>query len=138
MINSERNKQNCTDRHKLGLILFFTAIYMLAEFAGGILTNSLALIADAGHMLGDFTALSLSFFVTFIILKPASPEKTYGYYRTEILAAMINGFLLVGVAIFIFYEGVMRFFSPLEVKAPLMIAIAIGGLITLTRKKRFV
>lgn len=113
---------------KLGIVLCLTAVYMIAEFAGGIITNSLALIADAGHMLGDFAALAMSFFATFVSTRPASAEKTYGYYRAEILVALVNGLLLVGIAVFILKEGVNRFMSPQEVLAPLMIIIATGGL----------
>jgi len=126
---STTSEQNSSIRKKLGLVLFLTVFYMLAEVIGGILTNSLALFADAGHMLGDFTALTMSFIATFIVAKPASTEKTFGYYRTEIIVALINGLLLIGVAFFILHEGIMRVLSPLEVKAPLMIIIATGGLI---------
>lgn len=124
--SSEQNKKI---RFKLGLILILTALYMVAEVIGGIITNSLALLADAGHMLGDLAALGMSFWATWLILKPASPEKTYGYYRLEILVALINGLLLIGIAFFIINEGVQRFLSPQEIKAPLMIAIAVGGFI---------
>lgn len=120
--------ENKSARIKLGIVLLLTFLYMIAEVIGGLLTNSLALFADAGHMLGDFTALTMSFIATFIIAKPASDEKTYGYYRTEIIVALINGLLLIGVAIFIIHEGIIRAISPPEVKAPLMIAIATGGL----------
>ena len=102
---------------------------MVAEIVGGIITNSLALLADAGHMMGDITALFMSFLATFIIEKPASAEKTYGYYRTEIIVALINGILLMGISFFILYKGIMRFISPQEVKGFLMMLIATGGLI---------
>ena len=121
--------ENKKIRFRLGVVLALTTIYMLAEVIGGIITNSLALLADAGHMLGDLTALGMSFFATWIVLKPACPEKTFGYYRTEILVAMTNGMLLIGVAVFILHEAIGRFYSPREVQAPLMIAIATGGLI---------
>ncbi len=102
---------------------------MVIEFIGGFLTNSLALMADAGHMMGDVVALTISLFVTWIITKPASSEKTYGYYRMEVLAALINGLLLAVIAFFIVHEAFQRFDSPPEVKAPLMIVIALGGLV---------
>jgi len=114
---------------KLGIILILTAVYMIAEFLGGIFTNSLALMADAGHMLSDVAALGLSFFAIWLAAKPASPQRTYGFYRTEILAAFINGLALVGIATFIIYEAYTRLSSPPEVKAPIMVIIAIGGLI---------
>lgn len=115
--------------YKLAIVLLLTAGYMIAEFLGGLFTNSLALLADSGHMLSDAAALGLSLFATWLALKPASPEKTYGYYRTEILAAFINGIALVAIAIFIMWEAYARFLTPHPVKAPVMIAIAVGGLI---------
>lgn len=124
--NHEPDREN---RYKLSIILLLTAGYMVAEFFGGLFTNSLALIADSGHMLSDVAALGLSFFAIWLTLKPAPPEKTYGYYRTEILAAFINGITLVGISIWIGYEAYTRLFTPPEVKAPVMITIAIGGLI---------
>jgi len=123
------NEQNKKVQHKLLFMLCLTAFYMMVEIIGGLLTNSLALLADAGHMLGDSIALGMSYFAALIALKPASAQKTYGYYRTEILAALINGLLLIGVAVYIVCEGVKRALTPPEVEAPLMIAIAIGGLI---------
>ena len=102
---------------------------MVAEFFGGLFTNSLALMADAGHMLSDVGALGLSFFAIWLISKPASSERTYGFYRTEILVAFVNGLALVGIAAFIIYEAYGRIFTPPEVKAPVMVIIAIGGLL---------
>ncbi len=129
MDTSAKISQNKAIRRKLFFILSLTALYMVAEVIGGIITNSLALLADAGHMLGDVTALSMSFLATFIIEKPASDEKTYGYYRTEIIVALINGVLLIGISFFILYKGIMRFISPQEVKGFLMMMIASGGLV---------
>jgi len=116
-------------KSKLTIVIILTFIYMLAEFIGGWLTNSLALVADAGHMLSDVAALALSLFAVWLSIKPASSKKTYGYYRTEILAAFINGIALAAIAIFIIYEAYTRIFHPPEIRAPLMIFIAIGGLI---------
>ncbi len=121
--------ENIKIRKKLGLVLFLTVTYMIAEIIGGLLTNSLALLADAGHMLGDFAALTMSFLATFITVKPATNHRTYGYYRMEIIVALINGLLLVGVAVYIVLEGIKRALYPPEVEAPLMIAIAAGGLL---------
>ena len=123
------HKQEHNNSYKLAIVLLLTAGYMLAEFLGGLFTNSLALLADSGHMLSDAAALGLSLFAIWLSLKPASTEKTYGYYRTEIIAAFINGITLVGIAFFIIWEAYERFHSPYHIKAPLMIAIATGGLI---------
>lgn len=101
---------------------------MIAEIVGGIWANSLALLADAGHMLGDLTALCMSFWASVVSEKPASAEKTYGYYRTEIVVALANGLLLVGIGLFIVIEAIKRIISPPEVDALIMIAVALGGL----------
>ncbi|MBO8155435.1 MAG: cation transporter [Bacillaceae bacterium] len=107
-------------------ILIFT--YMLIEFIGGLLTNSLALLSDAGHMLSDAAALGLSLFAFMIGTRDPNQHKTYGYRRFEILAAFINGLTLIAIAIFIVIEGVQRFYEPPEV-SPSMIIIASIGLI---------
>jgi cobalt-zinc-cadmium efflux system protein len=101
----------------------------VAEVVGGLMTNSLALLADAGHMLSDVAALALSFFAVWIADRPAPPHRTYGYYRAEILAALANGAALVAVSIYILIEAVQRIWEPPEVQAPLMLWIAVGGLV---------
>src|SRR5690606_26250496 len=116
-------------RKRLALTFGLVTIYMVAEVIGGLLTNSLALLADAGHMLSDAAALALSLFAIWIAQKPATPKHTYGYYRTEILAALVNGATLVAIAIFIFVEAFQRFGEPPEVQGPLMMGVATGGLL---------
>ena len=101
---------------------------MVAEVVGGLLTGSLALLADAGHMLSDVAALGLSVVAIGMAQRPSSPQQTYGYLRTEILAALAHGALLVGVAIFVAVEAVERLDSPQDVLAAPMFAIATGGL----------
>ena len=103
--------------------------YLVAEVVGGLMTNSLALLADAGHMLSDVAALALSFFAVWIADRPAPPHRTYGYYRAEILAALANGAALVAVSGFIIFEAFQRLWEPPEVQAPLMLWIAVGGLL---------
>ncbi len=115
-------------RGRLALTLLLSAVYMLAEVAGGILSNSLALLADAGHMLTDVAALGLSLFAIWAAQRPATPQKTYGYHRLEILAALANGATLVAMAILIFAEAYRRWASPPVVKGGLMLAVACGGL----------
>lgn len=112
----------------LKLALTVTAVFMLAEFLGGLWTNSLALLADAGHMLTDAAALALSLFAVWFTQKPATSEQTYGYFRVEILAALVNGAALLVIALAIFYEAYERFVSPESVKGPEMVAIATAGL----------
>ena len=89
-------------------MLGLTLVYMLAEVVGGWLTDSLALLADAGHMLSDAAALGLSLFAAWIAHRPPTPQHSYGYYRAEILAALANGATLVAISILIFIEAVGR------------------------------
>jgi cobalt-zinc-cadmium efflux system protein len=102
---------------------------MIAEAVGGWLTNSLALIADAGHMLTDVAALSLTLFAFWFASRPATSKKTYGYYRLEILAAFVNGIALVLLSIWIIYEAFERLQSPQQIAGAEMTLIATGGLI---------
>ncbi len=113
---------------RLRIALAITAVYMVAEAIGGWLTNSLALLADAGHMLTDVGALALSLAAFSIASRPATPEKTYGYYRLEVIAALLNGLVLILLAFYIVWEAIGRFRSPAEVAALQMTMIAAGGL----------
>jgi cobalt-zinc-cadmium efflux system protein len=118
------------NRRRLKIALGLTACYMIAEIIGGYITGSLALLADAGHMLTDVAALTLTLTAIWFGSRPANPRKTYGYYRLEILAAFINGIMLVLISLWIFYEAYERFFTPPEVKSREMIFVAVGGLMT--------
>jgi cobalt-zinc-cadmium efflux system protein len=115
-----------TSRLKLALVLTF--VYMLAEAAGGWLTGSLALLADAGHMLTDAGAMILTLVAFWFAVRPASEKKTYGYYRLEILTALINGVVLILISIWIFIEAYGRLATPPQVKSGEMTLIAGGGL----------
>jgi cobalt-zinc-cadmium efflux system protein len=117
-----------TQRRVLGAIAV-TAVILVAEVIGGILTNSLALLSDAGHMLTDVLALGLSYFAISMARRPPTDEKTYGFHRTEILAALANGITLVVICLLIFYEAYQRFNNPPEVKTTGMLIIAVIGLI---------
>jgi cobalt-zinc-cadmium efflux system protein len=112
----------------LVITLGITIAFMLAEFIGGILSNSLALLGDAGHMLVDVLALALSLFAASLARRPSTLNRTFGYHRVEIMAALANGSVLVLVSAFIFYEAVQRFNSPPDVEAPLMLIVAVAGL----------
>ena len=101
---------------------------MLAEAAGGWLTNSLALLADAGHMLTDVAALTLTLVAFSFAERPATAKKTFGYYRLEILAAFVNGIVLVLISVWIVAEAVGRFTLPPEIAGTELTVIAIGGL----------
>lgn len=116
-------------RKRLLITLILVCSYMIAEVIGGLLTNSLALLADAGHMLTDAAALALSLFALWMAQRPPTPQRTFGHYRAEILAALVNGATLVAIAIYIFIEAFHRFQSPPEVLGGTMMLIAVGGLI---------
>jgi len=115
-------------RRRLLLALGLAAVTMVAEAAGGLWTGSLALLADAGHMLSDVSALSLTALALTLAQRPKGPQQTYGHHRTEILAALANGVLLVGVAGSIAFEAVARLGEPREILAGPMLAIASLGL----------
>ena len=121
---------SATSRSKRRLlwVLGLTSVYMFAEAAGGWLTNSLALLADAGHMLTDVAALALALLAVWFGSRPATPRKTFGYYRLEILAALINGVALVLIALAVLYHAYGRLQSPGEVETGLMLWVASGGL----------
>lgn len=106
-------------------------IFMIVEAVGGWLTNSLALLSDAGHMLSDAAALGLSFIALKIGTKQATSSKTYGYRRFEIIAAFINGITLLIISLFIFIEAYKRFFDPPEVSANMMIIALIGLIVNI-------
>lgn len=114
---------------RLIITLLIAGAYMVAEAVGGLLANSLALLADAGHMLSDVAALGLSLFALWFARRPADAKRTYGYYRVEILAALVNGATLIAIAIYIFIEAYQRFRAPPQVQGGMMIAIACGGLV---------
>ncbi|MFL5382024.1 MAG: cation diffusion facilitator family transporter [Longimicrobiaceae bacterium] len=114
---------------RLSLTLALQAAYLVAEVVGGLAANSLALLADAGHMLSDVAALALSLFAVWIAQKPATGRRTFGYYRTEILAALANAATLIAISIYIFYEAFQRLRAPEPVVGALVVWIAIGGLL---------
>lgn len=117
------------DRRRLKLALILTGGYCLVEFVGGWLTNSLALLSDAGHMLSDVSAMALSLFAAYIATLPVTSQKTFGYYRAEILAAFLNGLTLWLVAGIIFREAYYRFFAPPEVQGEGVLIVGSVGLI---------
>ena len=117
-----------TNQRRLLVALSITGLMTIVELAGGLISNSLALIGDAGHMFTDTLALGLSLFALNLAKRPASQTKTYGYYRAEILAALINGAILVLVSAYIFYEAYHRFVEPPEVRGGLMLIVAAIGL----------
>ncbi len=115
-------------RVRLGWALGLTVAFLILEVVGAIWTGSLALLADAGHMLTDVAGICLSLFAIWFASKPPTATNTYGYVRMEILAALANGVLLLSMATFILYEAYQRLWSPPEVLAGPMLTIAVVGL----------
>jgi cobalt-zinc-cadmium efflux system protein len=113
---------------RLRLVLGLTAAFMVAEIVGGWMSNSLALLADAGHMFTDAGAIALSLFAIRFARRPANDDKTFGYYRLEILAALVNGAALLVIAGFIVVEAWRRFRAPAPIAGGLMLAVASLGL----------
>ncbi|KUO42934.1 MAG: hypothetical protein APU95_01000 [Hadesarchaea archaeon YNP_N21] len=111
----------------LTMAFCITIAMAVIETVGGILSNSLALLGDAGHMFMDSFALGLSLFAFEVAQKPATPSRTYGYRRAEILAALVNGIVLILVAIYIFYEAYSRFIKMPEIRGSLMLIVALVG-----------
>ena len=116
-------------RRRMAAVLWITAAMMVAEAVGGWLAGSLALLADAGHMLADVVALGLALVVTHLAERPATAERSYGLVRLEILAALVNGTLLIAIAVGIVLEAYQRFRAPLAIHGWLLLAIASIGLI---------
>lgn len=113
----------------LGIALVLSAGYLVAEVVGGIVSGSLALLADAGHMLSDVASLALALWAIRMAQRPPDRHRTFGYHRSEILAALANGATLVAVSLYILVEAYHRLQDPQPVQGPLMLAIAVGGLL---------
>jgi cobalt-zinc-cadmium efflux system protein len=127
--HSHHSHRHTRARNALKPALIVTATFLVAEFIGALYTNSLALLADSGHMLTDVAALALSLAATWFATRRATPQKTYGFYRVEILVTLLNGVFLVLIALYIFYEAYSRLKNPPEVQAGWMLAVACAGLL---------
>lgn len=121
-----------TQAGRLKWVLGLTAAFMVAEVVGGVVAGSLALLADAGHMLTDVGALGLSLFAMRMAQRPANAEKTYGYVRLEILAALVNGAALVAITGLIVHEAWARLQAPTHVRGGVMLVIAVVGMVVNT------
>ena len=117
-----------TGEKRLTLTLLVTVLIMAGEIVGGFLSNSLALLSDAGHMVTDALAIALGLVATRISKRPPDRKATFGYQRVGLVAALINGLSLLVIAVLIFYESYERFLSPPTVDIPVMLAIAVLGL----------
>jgi cobalt-zinc-cadmium efflux system protein len=117
------------NQRALGIAMGITVAVMIVEFIGGILSNSLALLSDAGHMLTDAMSLMLSLFALRLAMRPPSSTKTFGLYRMEILAALINGTTLILISVYILYQAYQRIEAPEPVKTGTMLFIASVGFV---------
>jgi len=127
--HTHQHTRSSDNWRRLSLVLLLTAVYMIAEALGGWWTGSLALLADAGHMFTDVAALMLALIAVWFAARPATSKKTFGYYRLEIIAALVNGVALVVISLFIFYGAYERWLSPPIVRTGPMIVVASGGLV---------
>jgi cobalt-zinc-cadmium efflux system protein len=109
--------------------MVLTGGFMGVEVVGGLVSGSLALLADAGHMLTDFAALGLAWFAFRVARRPPDRRRSYGYHRVQVLAAFVNGIMLVAVVGWILVEAIGRLFAPVEILGGVMLAVAVGGLL---------
>jgi len=116
------------NKGRLKIALALTTIYLFAEAIGGLATHSLALLADAAHMLTDVGGIALALLAINFAERPPTPQRTFGYYRAEILAAVVNAVVLLGISVIVLVEAYRRFLAPPEVQSEWMLAIALVGL----------
>jgi cobalt-zinc-cadmium efflux system protein len=129
MIGQHGHGQKIVPSKRIWIVLIITAGYLVAEVVGGVMSNSLALLADAGHMLTDVAALAISLFAFRLSLRPPNKKASFGYYRAEVLAALFNGVTLLVVAVFLIKESVFRLINPSPVHSGAVMLIALGGLL---------
>jgi cobalt-zinc-cadmium efflux system protein len=128
-VDHDHDHARVASRRALAVALALTASYTVVEVIGGVVAGSLALLADAVHMLSDNVALALALVAVWLAARPATAERTYGYKRAEVLAALANGVLLVALAVWIFVEAAMRLGDPGDVLGGWMLVIALVGLV---------
>src|SRR5881396_2836598 len=127
MAHADRPTAAARSRGRLLTTLGLTAAFLVVEVLGALFTGSLALLADAGHMLTDVGALALALFAIWVAARPPTPAKTYGYYRAEILAALVNAIVLLVVAGGILVETYRRLLAPPEILGGPMLVVALLG-----------
>jgi len=128
LIENKVEESNKNYRRVLSVLILTISICIL-EFVGGLVAKSYALVADAGHMLTDSASLFICYFAALIAKREANLQKTYGYFRIEIISALINGSLLMMLALFVIYNGVKRYFVPFEIKGNIMLVVSLIGLV---------
>lgn len=131
MSNSNEHQLSAGSKNKRNLLIVISlsGTYLVAEIIGGMITQSLALLADASHMLTDVGGLILAYFAIKLGERNANTQKTYGYYRAEILATVINAVVLIGISLYVLYEAYQRFQNPPKVQSKEMLIVAIVGLV---------
>jgi len=127
--HQEASTGRAAQRRRLGWVILLTSVVMAVEVAGGLRSGSLALLSDAGHMLTDLLALVLSLMAVRFAARPASPAKTYGWHRVEILTALVNGAVLVAVALALVVQSVRRVLAPTPIEGTTMAGVAVVGLL---------
>lgn len=128
--NTYDDNQNTDDIKRLKIVLIITSTFLIVEVITGIFTNSLALISDAGHMFTDAAGIGFSLFaITFASKKALTPQRTYGFYRIEILAALTNSIIILLLSFYIIYEAYIRLFETKEIQGIPLVVVAIIGLI---------
>jgi cobalt-zinc-cadmium efflux system protein len=129
MTDTTQEKISLQRVSKLKIVLSLSSSYFAAAVITVIFTGSLALLSEAGHILADIGGLALALFAVNYTRKPATPQRTYGFYRMEILASLVNSVVLVLLSVYILYEGFRRIFEPPEIQSPPIIIVAAIGLI---------
>ncbi len=127
--DGEENGHQHRLQGKFRFAILLTIFVLGIEIVGGILSNSLALLSDAAHVFSDSLSLIMSWLAIYLSTRPATSSRTYGYHRTEVFAALINGVSLIAISGWIFYEAVHRFIEPEPVKSKEMLVVAIIGFI---------
>jgi len=117
------------NERRIFIAMLLTGTFMAAEIIGGLISGSLALIADAGHMATDTAALALAWLAFRLSRRPADPSRSYGFHRGEVLAAFVNGIAMIALVIWILVEAIQRLYAPVEVLGGIMLWIAVGGLL---------
>lgn len=117
------------NERRIFLAMLLTGGFMVVEIVGGLLSGSLALIADAGHMATDTAALALAWFAFRLSKRPADASRSYGFHRGEVLAAFVNGLAMIALVAWIIFEAAQRLYTPVEVLGGLMLWVAVGGLL---------
>ena len=128
-MNAHQPTSAALDRDRLNAVFGLSAAIFVVEIVGGVLANSLALLADAGHVFADLAGIGLALGAIWIAARPATSGRTFGLYRTEILAAAVNAVVLFGLAGFILYEAWLRVFHPPDVESGLMLVVAVVALV---------